>query len=58
MQAVYDEAMTAYTDGNYSQALAQFLHLAEHGSPDAQYNLGIMYDHGQGVAQDYQQAAA
>ena len=31
MQAVYDEAMAAYTDGNYSQALAQFLHLAEHG---------------------------
>lgn len=34
------------------------LALAEQGSVDAQFNLGIMYNYGAGVAQDYQQAYA
>ena len=33
------------------------LKAAEQGDASAQYNLGIMYDHGQGVPQDYAQAA-
>ncbi len=30
--------------------------LAEQGDADAQFNLGVMYDNGQGVPQDYAQA--
>ena len=30
---------------------------AEHGDADAQFNLGVMYDKGQGVSQDYAEAA-
>lgn len=33
------------------------LHKAEAGDPQAQYNLGVMYDIGQGVPQDYTEAA-
>tara|TARA_R110002153_G_scaffold124560_1_gene271124 strand:- start:384 stop:839 length:456 start_codon:yes stop_codon:yes gene_type:complete len=32
------------------------LKLAEQGDADAQYNLGVMYDNGQGVPQDFKQA--
>ena len=35
----------------------QTLQLAEQGNADAQYNLGVMYDNGQGVRQDYAEAA-
>ena len=31
---------------------------AEQGDATAQYNLGVMYDNGQGVLQDYKQAVA
>ena len=30
--------------------------LAEEGNPIAQYNLGLMYDNGEGVPQDYAEA--
>ncbi len=33
-----------------------FRKAAEHGLAGAQYNLGVMYDRGQGVPQDYAQA--
>ena len=32
------------------------LQAAEQGNADAQFNLGVMYDTGQGVRQDYAQA--
>jgi len=31
---------------------------AEQGYPDAQYNLGVMYENGQGIAKDEAQAVA
>ncbi len=34
-----------------------FLKKAEQGDVDAQYNIGVIYDNGQGVPQDYKQAA-
>jgi hypothetical protein len=46
----------AYEAGDYQTALAEFLPLAEQGNADAQYNLGLMYNNGIGVPQDYAEA--
>ncbi len=42
--------------GDYKTAFEKWKPLAEQGYASAQYNLGVMYDNGQGVAQDYIQA--
>ena len=55
-------------DGNYrravnhftyaaQQAAASFEQAAKQGNADAQYKLGVMYENGQGVEQDYRRAA-
>ncbi len=46
----------AYEAGDYATALQEFRPLAEQGNAYAQYNLGIMYEIGQGVPQDYAEA--
>ncbi len=51
-----DKAEAAYLRGDYATALREWRPLAEQGDAKAQYNLGIMYDNGQGVPQDYAQA--
>ena len=40
------------------QAVAWYRKAAEQGNVDAQYNLGVKYEYGKGVAQDYKQAVA
>ena len=47
----------AYDTGDYAAALREWRPLAEQGDAKAQYNLGVMYAKGEGVAQDYAQAA-
>ncbi len=44
--------VTAYKWGKYAMALREWRPLAEQGNAKAQYNLGLMYRKGQGVAQD------
>jgi hypothetical protein len=44
--------------GDYAAAYRERLPLAEQGDADAQYNLGVMYDTGSGVSQDYVEAFA
>ena len=39
----------AYAKGNYAVALDQFTKAANAGDINAQYNLGLMYEHGYGV---------
>ncbi len=46
----------AYQRGDYATALRIFRQLADQGNAAAQFNLGVMYDEGQGVPQDYTQA--
>jgi hypothetical protein len=46
----------ALKDGDYATALKEFLPLARQGNAVAQCNLGLMYDEGHGVAQDYSEA--
>ena len=52
----YNKGHEAYGRGDYATALREWRPLAEAGDADAQYNLGVMYDNGQGVPQDYAEA--
>ena len=52
----FDKGVAAYKAGDYGAALKEFRPLAESGNVSAQYNLGFMYDIGQGVIQDSKEA--
>ena len=52
----FQKGVSAYKSGDYATALKEFAALAEQGDADAQFNLGGMYENGQGVPQDYKQA--
>ncbi len=41
----------AYAKGEYAVALVEFTEAAENNDMNAQYNLGVMYEHGHGVKQ-------
>ena len=56
VQAGFDEGLVAADKGDYQTAFKEWKPLAEQGGAAAQYNLGIMYDNGQGIAQNYTQA--
>lgn len=53
----YDAGMTAYDAGDYSSAFSEFSELADQGDPRAQYQIGVMYVEGEGVATDLHMAA-
>lgn len=52
----YEDGLEAYRRGRYEQALRLWQPLAEQGHAKAQYNLGVFYDLGRGVAQDHAEA--
>ena len=56
----YDEDFEDATDAlerkDYKTAYKLFLRLAAHGDADAQYSLGLMYDLGDGIPQNYKKA--
>ncbi len=52
----FEAGHEAYWRGDYAAALREFRPLAEQGHAEAQFNLGLMYRHGQGVPQDIVQA--
>ncbi len=54
--ADFQAGLVAHSRGDYATALREFRPLAEQGDADAQFNLGVMYSHGQGVPQDYAEA--
>jgi len=54
--ADFDAGVKAYELGDYATALRIMQELADQGDAEAQYNLGLMYENGQGVTQDYVQA--
>lgn len=47
----------AYLRGDYRVALREFKPLADQGIAEAQYQVGVMYDHGQAVKRSYRTAA-
>ena len=50
--ADFKSALDAYNAGDYQTAYAQWLPLAEDGSAAAQFNLGLLYDRGEGRERD------
>ena len=56
--STFDESYAALSRGDYATALNGFRTLAERGDADAQYNLGVMYANGEGVARDYAEAVS
>jgi TPR repeat protein len=49
-------AFNAYRMGDYAVALNELRPLAERGDVLAQYKLGVMYNNGEGVPQDFREA--
>lgn len=52
------EARSAYKNKDYAVALQELKPLVESGDPVAEFYLGLMYDNGEDVVQNYQQAIA
>jgi len=52
----FNIAVTEYNQGNYIKALDAFYVLAKEGDPKAQFNVGLIYANGKGVAKDNYQA--
>jgi len=50
------DAEDAYRNGDYTTAITSFKKLAGQGDANAQYNLGWMYNNGEGTPQDYKAA--
>ena len=50
--ADFQKGLTAVQSGDFATALREWTPLAILGNAAAQYNLGVMYDKGQGVTQD------
>ncbi len=48
----HPEALAAYHQQNYREAMRLFRPLAEQGDPQAQYYIGRMYEKGEGVHKD------
>ncbi len=53
----FQQSSAAYERKDYRTAFAGYKKLAEQGHVWAQYSLGVMYEDGQGVPKDDQQAA-
>ena len=52
----FDKGLAAYNSKDYTTALQEFRPLAERGNVNAQAKVGVIYDYGQGVLQDYAKA--
>ena len=51
-----EDAKAAYSRKDYATAVSLYRLAATQGDAEAQYNLGLMYDKGQGVVQDHKEA--
>ena len=52
----FQKGLDAAQRGDYTTALKEWTSLAEQGDAKARFNLGIMYERGQGVLPDYKTA--
>ena len=55
--ADFAAGVAAYQKQDYATALKEWQPLADGGSPDAQFNLGLLYLDGKGVPKSYDEAA-
>jgi TPR repeat protein len=51
--ADFQKGVTAAQSGDYATALRELKPLAEQGDAESQFNLGVMYENGQGISKDY-----
>lgn len=56
MTAIKDAGLLAYEQGDFATALQEWTQLAQEGNTQAHHNIAILYENGQGVAQDLVQA--
>ena len=54
--ASFTDGLNAAIEGDYKTALKEWQSLADQGNASAQYNLGVMYENGEGVLKDDKQA--
>ena len=54
--ADFDKGLAAAQKGDFATALRELTPLAKQGNADAQYNLGVMYENGQGISKNYKTA--
>ena len=54
--ADFQKGLDAYNKGDFKIAYKEWNQLAAQGNANAQYNLGVMYEYGIGVLQDYKNA--
>ncbi len=57
-EAIFQRAYELNDQGRYAEAFSLYQQLADQDHAKAQFNLGVMYDQGQYVAQDYAQAVS
>lgn len=48
----FEKGLAAYNAGDYATALKEWRWMAEEGNVGAQFNLGVMYEKGEGVLED------
>ena len=53
----FEDGMTAYQSGDYTTAARVWRVLAETGDVQSQFHLGLLYESGLGVRQDYIESA-
>lgn len=56
--ADYNSGMAAYASGDFDTAAREFSLLAAKGDKEGQYNMGLLYEEGQGVAKNYYEAVS
>ena len=54
----FEDGLVAVNKGDYATALRLWRPLAEQGNASAQFNLGVIYENGQGVMQDHAAAGS
>ncbi len=54
--ADFQTALDAYNAGDFETAYNEWLPLAEKDSAEAQFNIGLMFDRGEGREQDFERA--
>jgi uncharacterized protein len=57
LKADVNSGWKAYLEGDYATALGELMPASEAGDATAQYYLGVLYSHGEGVARSYRTAA-
>lgn len=53
----FEAGARAYDKGDFATALKEWMPVAEKGGSAAQFNIGLLYQEGQGVPQNYTEAA-